>query len=266
MICVISMPFYLVSELVSAERKQSDSSCSLNSEINLTLMLCACASYTARKNLTSFGNEAAKRSDVFVINGVYVIYAALADLSSRSSCSISSNHASLSSKINAFSERNVFVVGRRSELTKTALRLPLVIVGGIAGSAVIETTVVIASISTESIILRWLLLHTGSGNQRYSDEVRSHFADPSSLAIRCIIAAGRETTFYEYTAAFSELIAYSFCHIAPCHNVNPVCNLFWFSLWCGVIPIDCHSKRCYGTTGFCCANNRVSCQITHNLN
>lgn len=98
-----------MSELVSAERKQSDSSCSLNSEINLTLMLCACTSYTTRKNLTSFGNEAAKRSNILVINGVYVIYAALADLSSRSSCSISSNHASLSSKINVFLERNVII-------------------------------------------------------------------------------------------------------------------------------------------------------------
>ena len=100
MIGAISMPFYLVSELVSAERKQSDSSCSLDSEIDLTLMFSACASYAARKDLTSFGNETAKCGNVFVINGVYVIYAALADLSSRSSYSISSDHASLSSKIN----------------------------------------------------------------------------------------------------------------------------------------------------------------------
>ena len=50
-------------------------------------MFSACASYAARKDLTSFGNETAKCGNVFVINGVYVIYAALADLSSRSSVS-----------------------------------------------------------------------------------------------------------------------------------------------------------------------------------
>ncbi len=88
--------------LVCAEGKQSDGSCSLDSEVDFTLMFCACSGYAARKNLTSFGNETAKCSDVFVINGVYVIYAALADLSSRSSGSISSDHASLSSKINVY--------------------------------------------------------------------------------------------------------------------------------------------------------------------
>lgn len=87
---------------VSAERKQSDGSCSLDSEIDFTLMFCAGSGYTAGQNLASFGNETTQCSNVLVINGVYVIYAALADLSSRSSYSISSDHALLSSKINVY--------------------------------------------------------------------------------------------------------------------------------------------------------------------
>lgn len=86
---------------VCAERKQSDGSCSLNCQIDLTLMLCACTGYTAGKNLASFRYETAKRCNILVINGIDMIYAALADLSLRSSYSISFNHVSLSSKINA---------------------------------------------------------------------------------------------------------------------------------------------------------------------
>ena len=94
---------------VSAERKQGNSSCSLNSEVDLTLMLCACSGYAAGKNLSSFGNETAQGLNVLIINGVYVIYAALADLSSRSSYSVSSNHAFYILQNQCTSERNIFV-------------------------------------------------------------------------------------------------------------------------------------------------------------
>ncbi len=94
---------------VSAERKQGNSSCSLNSEVDLTLMLCACSGYAAGKDLSSFGNETAQGLNVLIINGVYVIYAALADLSSRSSYSVSSNHAFYILQNQCISERNIFV-------------------------------------------------------------------------------------------------------------------------------------------------------------
>ena len=84
----------LLSLLVCAEWKQCDSSCSLDCENNLTLMLCACSGYTTWQNLASFGNETTQSCYVLIINGVDVINTALADLSSWSSYSISSYHDS----------------------------------------------------------------------------------------------------------------------------------------------------------------------------
>ncbi len=58
-------------------------------------MFSACAGDTARKNLASFGNKVTERCYVLVVNGVDLVDAALADLSSRSSHSISFNHVVL---------------------------------------------------------------------------------------------------------------------------------------------------------------------------
>ena len=114
-------------------------------------MFSACASYAARKDLTSFGNETAKCGNVFVINGVYVIYAALADLSSRSSYSISSNHAFYILQNQCISERNIFILGRCTKLSKVSSRLAALSGWSIvisAVSAVITVSAEIAVVST----------------------------------------------------------------------------------------------------------------------
>lgn len=77
---------------VCAERKQSDGSCSLDGQIDLALMFRAGAGNAAGQDLASFRNEMAKGRHVLVIQGVDLVDAALADLSSRSSDSISLVH------------------------------------------------------------------------------------------------------------------------------------------------------------------------------
>ncbi len=268
--------------LVCAEWKQSDSSCSLNSEIDFTLMFCACSGYAARKNLTSFGNETAKCSDVFVINGVYVIYAALADLSSRSSCSISSDHASYILQNQCISERNLFFCGRSAELTKTALWLSLRLLGiasiswcrcrcwcWIAETAAITTAEAIVEAAVIAIALtaaETILLRTRRRSQRNRYHIGSHFRNPSSLAILAIIGASGVAAFYEDAGTLSQLISYRFCQIAPSYHVDPVCNLFLFSLRGREITTNSYSERCHCTTGLRCTNYRIPCEITNNLN
>jgi hypothetical protein len=78
---------------VCAERKQCDGACSLDGQIDFALMFRAGSRNTTRKNFAAFGNEMAKCRHVLVINGIDFIDAALADLSSRSSDSVSLNHA-----------------------------------------------------------------------------------------------------------------------------------------------------------------------------
>lgn len=83
---------FLITGLVCAERKQCDGSCSLDGEIDLALVFSAGARNTAGQNLASFRNEMTQRLYVLVIQGIDLVNARLADLSSRSSHSISLNH------------------------------------------------------------------------------------------------------------------------------------------------------------------------------
>ena len=60
-----SLEFY---ELVADIRKQSDVSCSLDSNCELTLMVSASACYTSGKNLSSLGHALSELSEILIID------------------------------------------------------------------------------------------------------------------------------------------------------------------------------------------------------
>ncbi len=265
---------------VSAEGKQSDSSCSLDSEIDFTLMLCACSGYTAGQNLASFGNETTQCSNVFIINGVYVIHAALADLSSRSSYSISSNHAFYILQNQCISERNIFILGRCTKLSKVSSRLAALSGWSIVISAVsavitvsTETAVVSAEIvisaetAAERITLGLLPIGRTAGRAQWNgNDIGNDFCYISLCAVLRIVGTTGNTSFHKYAAAFFQLISNSFCQGTPGNNINPVCKLALFTLGGRVVTAYCYRKRCYGTAGLRGTNNRIPSKISQDLN
>lgn len=216
-------------------------------------MLCACSGYAAGQNLASFGNETTQCSNVFIINGVYVIHAALADLSSRSSYSISSNHAFYILQNQCISERNIFILGRCTKLSKVSSRLAALSGWSIvisAVSAVITVSAEIAVVSTESAVISSkaaakgtsLLRAIGRAAQSTNGNcngIGNNFCYISLCAILCIIGATGNTSFHEHAAAFFQLISNSFCQGTPGNNINPVCKLALFTLGGRVVTAYC---------------------------
>ena len=179
------------------------------------------------------------------------------------------------------SERNLFFIRGSAELTKTALWLSLWLLGIVSISrrrcwgwisktaialttaeAVGKATVIAIALAAEAI----LRLRTRRRSQRHRHHIGGDFCDPLSLAILRIIGTSGIAAFYEDAHALSQLISYRFCQIAPSYHVDPVCNLFLLSLRSCKVTTYSHSERCYGTTGLRCANYRITCKITNNLN
>ena len=216
-------------------------------------MLCACSGYAAGQNLASFGNETTQCSNVFIINGVYVIHAALADLSSRSSYSISSNHAFYILQNQCISERNIFILGRCTKLSKVSSRLAALSGWSIvisAVSAVITVSAEIAVVSTESAVISSKAAAKGTSLLRAigraarstngnCNGIGNNFCYISLCAILCIIGATGNTSFHEHAAAFFQLISNSFCQGTPGNNINPVCKLALFTLGGRVVTAYC---------------------------
>lgn len=244
-------------------------------------MLCACSGYAAGQNLASFGNETTQCSNVFIINGVYVIYAALADLSSRSSYSISSNHAFYILQNQCISERNIFIFGRRTELSKISSRLAALsgrtIIITAVSAVVITVSAETAVVSTEAAVIsskaaaeRTSLLRAVGRAARSTDGngngIGNNFCYISLCAILRIIGTAGNTPFHKYAAAFFQLVSNSFCQGTPGNNINPVCKLALFSLGGCIVTAYCYRKRCYGTAGLRGTNNRIPSKISQDLN
>lgn len=244
-------------------------------------MLCACSGYATGQNLASFGNETTQCSNVFIINGVYVIHAALADLSSRSSYSISSNHAFYILQNQCISERNIFIFGRRTELSKISSRLAALsgrtIVITAVSAVVITVSAETAVVSTEAAVIssksaaeRTSLLRTIGRAARSADGngngIGNNFCYISLCAILRIIGTAGNTPFHKYAAAFFQLVSNSFCQGTPGNNINPVCKLALFSLGGCIVTAYCYRKRCYGTAGLRGTNDRIPSKISQDLN
>jgi hypothetical protein len=244
-------------------------------------MLCACSGYAAGQNLASFGNETTQCSNVFIINGVYVIYAALADLSSRSSYSISSNHAFYILQNQCISERNIFIFGRRTELSKISSRLAALsgwtIVITAVSAVVITVSAETAVVSTEAAVIsskaaaeRTSLLRAVGRAARSTDRngngIGNNFCYISLCAILRIIGTAGNAPFHKYAAAFFQLVSNSFCQGTPGNNINPVCKLALFSLGGCIVTAYCYRKRCYGTAGLRGTNDRIPSKISQDLN
>jgi hypothetical protein len=216
-------------------------------------MLCACSGYAAGQNLASFGNETTQCSNVFIINGVYVIHAALADLSSRSSYSISSNHAFYILQNQCISERNIFILGRCTKLSKVSSRLAALSGWSIvisAVSAVITVSAETAVVSTESAVISSKAAAKGTSLLRTigraarstngnCNGIGNNFCYISLCAILCIIGTTGNPSFHEHAAAFFQLISNSFCQGTPGNNINPVCKLALFTLGGRVVTAYC---------------------------
>lgn len=89
------MVFYF---LFYCERKQCKLTCSLDSECEISLMLCAVACYAAGKNLSSFGNVLLKCSHIFIIYRFCLLAAEYADFAS----SVEASHLSGACSLFAF--------------------------------------------------------------------------------------------------------------------------------------------------------------------
>lgn len=216
-------------------------------------MLCACSGYAAGQNLASFGNETTQCSNVFIINGVYVIHAALADLSSRSSYSISSNHAFYILQNQCISERNIFILGRCTKLSKVSSRLAALSGWSIvisAVSAVITVSAETAVVSTESAVISSKAAAKGTSLLRTigraarstngnCNGIGHNFCYISLCAILSIIGTTGNPSFHKYTGAFFQLISNSFCQGTPGNNINPVCKLPLFTLGGCVVTAYC---------------------------
>lgn len=244
-------------------------------------MLCACSGYATGQNLASFGNETTQCSNVFIINGVYVIHAALADLSSRSSYSISSNHAFYILQNQCISERNIFIFGRRTELSKISSWLAALsgrtIVITAVSAVVITVSAETAVVSTEAAVIsskaaaeRTSLLRAVGRAARSADGnsngIGNNFCYISLCAILRIIGTAGNTPFHKYAAAFFQLVSNSFCQGTPGNNINPVCKLALFSLGGCIVTAYCYRKRCYGTAGLRGTNDRIPSKISQDLN
>ena len=171
------------------------------------------------------------------------------------------------------SERNIFIFGRRTELSKISSRLAslsgwIIVITAI--SAVITVSTETAIISTEAAAKGTSLLRTVGRIARSADwngnGIGHNFCYISLCAILSIIGTTGNPSFHKYTGAFFQLISNSFCQGTPGNNINPVCKLPLFTLGGCIGTAYCYRKRCYGTSGLRCTNHRIPSKISQDLN